>query len=149
MKYGFHPTIIDLLYRSDKVMKKFIFFENASCYKEDSSFVAHLSQIVDGKIDLLNKIKTILNFPEYFGYNWDALDECLNDFHWIKEKKIILVHDYLPKLSDIEMHKYLDILIQAVSNWNKNEEHEFEVVFQKKDESFIKLLMKLKENNFK
>ena len=31
---------------------------------------------------LLRVIGTALNFPDYFGENWDALDECLRDMSW-------------------------------------------------------------------
>ncbi len=32
--------------------------------------------------DLLDAIATALRFPDYFGGNWDAFDECLRDMSW-------------------------------------------------------------------
>jgi len=55
-----------------------------------------LIAMVDGincetKIDLLTEFSKALQFPEYFGCNWDAFDECVNDLSWINKKKIIIV----------------------------------------------------------
>ena len=37
---------------------------------------------VTGKADFLKKVARALNFPEYFGMNWDALNDCLTDMAW-------------------------------------------------------------------
>jgi hypothetical protein len=35
------------------------------------------------KEDLLDILATALNFPAYFGRNWDAAEECLRDLSWL------------------------------------------------------------------
>lgn len=29
------------------------------------------------------KVSKKLEFPDYFGYNWNALNDCLQDFSWL------------------------------------------------------------------
>ncbi|WP_266369283.1 barstar family protein [Tellurirhabdus rosea] len=35
-------------------------------------------------------IAVALDFPDYFGYNLDSLDELLNDFDWLEDEKVVL-----------------------------------------------------------
>ncbi|MCA9792322.1 MAG: barstar family protein [Candidatus Eremiobacteraeota bacterium] len=35
------------------------------------------------KQELLEQLAEVFGFPEYFGYNWDALEECLGDLGWL------------------------------------------------------------------
>jgi hypothetical protein len=42
---------------------------------------ADLKGTVDKK-GLLEKISRALDFPSYFGMNWDALNDCLTDMGW-------------------------------------------------------------------
>lgn len=108
--------------------EKIRFSENPWSYNSNAVLIAHLFNI-NGKRELLIQLSEKLKFPDYFGFNWDALDECLRDFHWIKEGKIVLVHDDLPTLSEREWRIYLDVLISSVQDWKEGEEHSFEVVF--------------------
>ena len=35
---------------------------------------------VEGRDTLHDLIARVLNFPDYYGKNWDAFDECIRDF---------------------------------------------------------------------
>jgi RNAse (barnase) inhibitor barstar len=37
---------------------------------------------VTGKAAFLKKVARALDFPKYFGMNWDALGDCLSDMSW-------------------------------------------------------------------
>ena len=111
-------------------MKSINFLNNPVSYNPDNAFVVHLSGVI-GKKDLLKQLSDKLEFPNYFGLNWDALFDCLRDLHWIEQQKIILVHDDLPKLIENEFKIYLDVLVDSIQDWEEGEEHSLEVVFPK------------------
>ena len=47
---------------------------------------------IENDKDLFNSIANVMKFPDYFGKNWDALDECLRDLDWLELKEgLILV----------------------------------------------------------
>jgi hypothetical protein len=46
---------------------------------------------VTDRRDLLRRVANALRFPDYFGENWDALDECLRDLEWIPGSAYVLV----------------------------------------------------------
>ena len=109
-------------------MENVRFLSNPLLYNPVGTFTAHISGICN-KNELFEQLQEKLLLPDYFGYNWDALYDCLRDFHWIKQKKIALVHDDLPILDESELKTYLDVLMDAVLDWNEYEEHSLEVVF--------------------
>jgi len=43
------------------------------------------------KNSCFNELAEKFRFPDYFGYNWDAVDECLADLEWFEEKNIIVI----------------------------------------------------------
>ena len=53
--------------------------------------VLHVEYAGGGKQGVLAAVASGLRFPEYFGGNWDALDECLSDLSWIPAPGVVLV----------------------------------------------------------
>lgn len=41
--------------------------------------------------DLFAVVGSAMQFPDYFGSNWDALDECLGDMEWLPADSYCLV----------------------------------------------------------
>ena len=43
------------------------------------------------KEGLMQALADSLDFPEYFGGNWDAVGECLRDLDWLKAGSLALI----------------------------------------------------------
>jgi len=49
---------------------------------------------VTSEDELLRELARVFRFPDYFGENWDALDECLRDLEWLPARGYLLrVHN--------------------------------------------------------
>ncbi|GAA1655626.1 barstar family protein [Actinoplanes couchii] len=62
-----------------------------------------------------------LNFPRYFGHNWDALVDCLNDWHphTTAGKGLTVVIDHADHLAHADfLGIFVSVLCQAA--WNAN-----------------------------
>jgi len=78
-------------------------------------------QTTDG---LLTECAHVLDFPDYFGHNWDALEECLADLEWLPAKGyILLITDAAHVLPDDETHyeTFLEILCDAGEAWGNGQ----------------------------
>lgn len=71
---------------------------------------------------LFTEFARALGFPDYFGHNWDAMEECLADLEWLPAKGyILLITDaqaVLPGDED-EYETFLEILSDAGEAWSK------------------------------
>lgn len=117
-------------------MKKIKFIANPELFDDPIAFVAHIG-VVNGKEDLLRQVAEHLRFPSYFGCNWDALLDCMRNFEWIEQFKIILVHDEMVQLPLNDFRIYIEILSTAMNEWTYWNEHDFEVVFPSRYEDLI------------
>jgi RNAse (barnase) inhibitor barstar len=73
------------------------------------------------KAGLFKTLAKALEFPSYFGGNWDALDECLGDLRWLQAKEILLVIDGFEQvLSSGASRQELGILQQLFEDSSKN-----------------------------
>jgi hypothetical protein len=107
-------------------------------------FVLLVPTGIRSKTDLLATLADAGNFPDYFGGNWDALQDCLRDLSWIGNRTVLIVHSDIPlQESPDECRTYLDILQTVLADWSRAVEpdaaesppgwsyvhHEFRVVF--------------------
>lgn len=121
-------------------MAEIEFVNSPSSLNPKETFVAHLEGIV-GKEALLTSIGSLLRFPEYYGKNWDALEECLRDLHWLDAKEVLLVHNDTPRLQEPDFRIYLQILFEVLRSWPANSEYQLRVIFPKEDESRIRFML--------
>ena len=74
-----------------------MFLENPAEFKDPASVVVRIPAGLRSKQKLFTVLADKLRFPAYFGWNWDALEECLRDLSWLPpEMGIAIVHDGLP-----------------------------------------------------
>ncbi|MER7334065.1 barstar family protein [Micromonospora sp. NPDC000119] len=61
-----------------------------------------------------------LLFPGYFGWNWDALSDCLRDLNWLPAEGYLIVVERAPLLtsdSPDERQTLFRVLSRAVRTW--------------------------------
>lgn len=107
------------------------FVENLADFEVSNARVVRIPAGLLRKRELLTVLARALDFPGYFGWNWDALEECLTNLAWTEEpRRIVLIHEGLPFQPDWENRAiYLGILKGAVAVWGPNAEHELIAVF--------------------
>jgi RNAse (barnase) inhibitor barstar len=74
--------------------------------------------------NLFTEFARALGFPDYFGHNWDALEECLADLEWLPAKGyILLITDaahVLPN-DEEEYETFLEIMRDAGEAWGSGQ----------------------------
>jgi len=69
---------------------------------------------------LFAEMAEALEFPDYFGHNWDALEECLADLEWLPGKGYVLLFTnaelILPDDAE-EFATFLEVLSDAGEAW--------------------------------
>lgn len=116
-------------------MKHILFTDgwNKDCLS--NTYIGYIPSVAT-KRDLFTKLSGILQFPSYFGKNWDALDELYRDFSWIKDEEIVIVHKNLSKLPLDDLRIYMSIIVNSLDFWNHylNDPHTLLYVFPKSEE---------------
>jgi hypothetical protein len=70
-----------------------------------------------GKEALMERVARALEFPHWFGGNWDALEDCLSDLSWSRAAGHVLLIERAGDLPDDERGILIDILASAASSW--------------------------------
>ncbi|MFZ7133299.1 MAG: barstar family protein [Eubacteriales bacterium] len=88
----------------------------------NKSYTATISgDLIKNKQDILETFKQIFQFPDYFGNNWDALEECINDLSWLNSKAylLILINPDKMQLNEQDMQLLFSILLNSAHNWKQ------------------------------
>lgn len=95
------------------------------------------------KESLLLWYENELKFPNGFGRNWDALEECLHDLSWIEDRVVVLYHKNIPLDGhENDQRIYISILANVVRDWKFGNAHEVVVAFDPKCELKLYALSK-------
>jgi hypothetical protein len=72
---------------------------------------------VAGKDALLAQMAKALAFPDWFGGNWDALEDCLSDLSWSNASGHVLLIEGAQGLLASDRKPLLDVLAAAAASW--------------------------------
>ena len=104
-----HFTLVSVPYSHETTPKTFVAILDGS-----------QAQTIESFYDL---IAQILNFPDYFGKNLDALDEMINDLGWIEQKTVVVVFrnygDLLADENEEMKEMMLTVLETAAEEWKE------------------------------
>jgi hypothetical protein len=70
---------------------------------------------IQKKEDLLDRIAQALSFPDWFGRNWDALEDCLTDLSWCPAQGHVFVFDSV--VPDDDVGVLIDVLASSAEFW--------------------------------
>lgn len=125
-------------------VSSFLFIEPGAVPAEVEGLIAVIPHGLTDAMQLLEVLYHRLRFPGYFGFNWDALSDCLRDLHWVEERNIVIVHEDLPALKSVDIFNYLNVLAECVQSWKPNEDHGLTVFFPAECKTRVDQLLQFK-----
>ena len=67
------------------------------------------------KVQLLKNLAVAFGFPDWFGHNWDALEDCLTDLSWREAPAHVLLIEEAKPGDDLGV--LIDILRSSAESW--------------------------------
>jgi hypothetical protein len=91
--------------------------------RENGYFVAWVNgKSITSHEAFLADVSRRLQFPAYFGQNWDAFEECIRDLDWLPARGYVLVLDGFDWFARSDPKNWkigLDVLEEAVNTWSR------------------------------
>jgi RNAse (barnase) inhibitor barstar len=78
---------------------------------------------VVNKQTFLEQSAKSMNFPSYFGRNWDAFWDSIRDLSWCKASGYVLLYDHVRHFATMQPHEWqtaLELLSEAAADWNSH-----------------------------
>jgi hypothetical protein len=93
---------------------------NTACPEWDIRRVGGERSRTVNKPSFMNEVSAALQFPYYFGHNWSAFRECINDLSWLRGANFLIIFDsaqHLLSESDDDFQVLLRILADTHDEW--------------------------------
>ena len=99
---------------------------------------AELPTNIHTEAALFDALAETLCFPDYFGRNWDAVEECIRDLTWLPPGDVVLSHQDVPLSENTSsLSIYLSILKDAVERWKRTGGRNLLIVFPSQAEGIV------------
>ena len=123
-------------------MKYILVFEDEKIREDDHEKFFEVPSSLTSEEDLINLFRKELNFPDYFGSNWDAFYDILSDLYWLDLKEVVVYHDSLTQLKENDLLIYIGI-IRDLLKYSDKTGKVLKFVFNVKDKERVQLLMQI------
>lgn len=90
------------------------------CQKHGFQFFYINGKNITSKADFFQTSAKIMNFPDYFGENWDAFNDCMNDLSLLSAKGYLLLYTQPDNFAQNDPQEWtiaLDIFQEVVEYW--------------------------------
>jgi len=125
-----------------KIIKKKLLDRNFKIIEIDGAFI-------NNEKDIFDIFSKKLKFPKYFGNNWDALRDMLEDLRWINVDKItVLINNFDSLIKKSFFGIFLEILIESTNYWILDKKEFTSIFFVSKNNLKIISLINKKEKDF-
>jgi len=94
---------------------------NSRASKPSLLFIEVKGSRCETKAALLEHFAERLKFPNYFGHNWDAFDECIRELEWLPAPGYVIVvleADKLLSRDRDDLHIFIAIMNAAGEEWS-------------------------------
>ncbi|GAA0382870.1 hypothetical protein GCM10009530_37060 [Microbispora corallina] len=86
-------------------------------------------RLISSQEDLLEEVGKALEFPDYYGRNWDAFNDCVRDLpEWGKPKVAVVWHD-----SDLLLRRNVHDFVRSVTLMHRIAESASAIPFESGD----------------
>lgn len=84
-------------------------------------FRVNLAKAKD-KEDMLTIIGRAMNFPEWYGHNWDALMDCLADLSWLPAEGYVIILEHCDGIhgrAEADFVQTVQVFENAANDWRE------------------------------
>ena len=96
--------------------------------EDDTGIIRQIEGEKCGTLDnLFLEFARTFKFPDYFGNNWAAFDECLNDLDWLSNDVYLLFLTDVDKvltLSENSFNVFIETLSRSVKEWTEGRNYD-------------------------